>query len=283
MIEVAGATGKPSSTDLRQYRHAIGEAPGLIYHLAHLVTPGMYQDGQPRSRDTQSAPGRLSPLDEAEAVFAWLWHEAGHWMRLAELEAEPIAHMVRRDGELRVIGTRHILSSDEGREGVLRDAQRLTRIILSAWPDIESRYARPEVWGRAVGEQWAGDVDKHLLGPLQRWPLDERAPVPERGRKCPLCGKVGHFTQGADTERIASTCLACEKVLRREAWATAHDAAKVLGVGEATVYRWTKQGLPYRATSKGRMVELGAARAFQAEKAARRALNLPNETAGMLG
>ena len=50
MIEVAGATGKPSSTDLRQYRHAIGEAPGLIYHLAHLVTPGMYQDGQPRSR-----------------------------------------------------------------------------------------------------------------------------------------------------------------------------------------------------------------------------------------
>lgn len=280
---VAGATGKPARIDLAQYRDAITRAPGLIYHLAHLVTPGMYQDGQPRSRDMQAAPGRLTPLDEAEAVFAWLWKEAGRWTRFARLEAAPIGHMVRRDGELHVIGSRHILSSDEGREGILADAQYLMRAILYAWPDIESCYAIPEKWGATTGRQWADDVDKHLLGPLQRWPLDERAPVPERGRKCPLCGKVGHFTQGADTERIASTCLACEKVLRREAWATAHDAAKVLGVGEATVYRWTKQGLPYRATSKGRMVELGAARAFQAEKAARRALNLPNETAGMLG
>lgn len=266
--------------DLAQYRHAIREAPELIHHLAHLVVKGRYQDGQPTARDMQAAPGRLSPLDEAEAVFAWLYREAAAWIGHAQLDTHPIGHMVRRDDQMRVIGSRWIITSEHGADGITADARTLVGIIMQAWPTIETVYSSPHNWGVTVGEQWASSVDEHLLKPLARWPRTERAAVPERARQCPACGEREVWTAGVDLDQTIATCARCEQVIQSEAWATTDDAAQILHVSERTIRNLITAGIPNRKRAGRREVEVGAARLELQARNARKLLNIQPRLSG---
>lgn len=269
----AGATGRPDRIDLSQYRHAIQGAPELIQHLAHLPHVTAVADGQPFARDMQRIP-LGNPWDAAEALFAWLWREAGFWMGIANLEARPIAHMVRRDDNLKVIGSRWISSDEAGADGLTRDARELVGIILRAWPDIETRYSDPANWGATVGEQWASEVDKYLLTPHRQFPLTERAVVPERPKRCPVCGERACFTAGIDMDAFTAACAKCKTVIGGEAWMPVKDAADILQIDKSTIHKWIRDGFPSRVTSKGREIDVRAAKLEQETRDARKRLNL---------
>lgn len=273
----AGAHGAPERINLDQYKQAIRTAPELLYHLAHLVVPGAYSDGQPTAKDRQSAPGRITPLDELEAIFSWLWREAGAWAGRAALDAGPIGHMVRRDDNLRIIGTRWIVTDQGGADGLYRDACTLVGVIMHAWPTIESWYAVNDPAGKAAAHQWITDVDQSLLRPLARWPMTARTPVPERARQCEICGNAGIFTAFVNTKTGTIMCARCEAVTVPEAWLPVKDVAEILGVTERAVRGWIAAGLPSKKEPlKGRFVELGAARAERQYREARKEMNLKN-------
>ena len=267
----AGAFGTPERIDLAPYRDAIQRAPELLYHLAHLVIPGAYRDGQPTARDLQAAPARVSPLDELEAVYAWLWREAGAWIGHAALDVEPIAHMARRDSDGRVIGCRWIVTDPGGADGLLSDAQALVRILMHAWPTIETVHGDPRVWGQMTARQWVEDVDRSLLLPLARWPLRAREAVPARPRYCDVCGAREVY---ADVDTASAICRECGRVVHPEVWMLVKDVATILDVAPFTIRTWIDAGLPAKPGRKGRQVELGAARGERDLRAARKALNL---------
>lgn len=254
----AGATGAAERISLDAYKHAIRTAPELLHHLAHLVTPGRLLDGQPTARDRQSAPARLGPLDEIDAVFVWLWREAGYWMNAAGIEARPIADLVRRGDDLQPIGPAGIVGNDTDGDRLHRDAQQLVRIILAAWPTIEYHFGAPHLWGQAEARAWTEDVDRELLRPLARWPLDRRDPVPARPRECPLCQQRDVW---ADLDHDTGLCAACGHVVKLEEWQPIGQAAKSLGRGRRTVERWVADGDVRSRTVKGRReIEMHSAR-----------------------
>ncbi len=261
-------------TDLDAARRDIEQLPELFHHLAHLVTPGRLDDGQPRAKDLRAAPGRIAPLDDLDAAFAGLWSSAQHWRSmLGRKLPDSYGQMIRRDASGRVLGPRRTVTRDDAAE-VTGHATMLVNRHVTYWRDIEA-WSRGGLHQQHAVMEWLDTVHEWATIPIRRWPLEERVPVPEQGRECPVCGEDGIFTRWVDAHNATMTCAACEKVSTRKAWMLIDDAAKVLDVSPRTIRDWIKAGLPYRpSVGKGRMVEITAARDERDMRAYRKALNL---------
>ena len=285
MTGTQGASGAPERIDLAPYRHALTQTPDLLRHLAHIIIKGRYEDNQPKATDLQSAPGRIPPLDQIDQTFAGLWTEAEHWRPYDHRPLGSVEHMVRRARvpfgphaqHAAPIGPRGVKGTPAGGDVLHAWAMTLTNRIFHVWPTIETLCGPAGTWGQAEADALTRRLDMWLLTPLRQWPMDERAPVPERPHKCELCGQDGIWAEFVNVARGTIVCARCRAVTTPEAWVTIPDAARMLDVTERTIRRWVDAGLPYRKSfAEGRMVELGAARSERDYRAARRTMNLPS-------
>lgn len=267
-VEVGGAFGAPERIDLAPVRHALSQAPDLLQHLAHLVIKGRFEDGQPVARDVQSTPGRIAPMDQIDATFAWLWVLAEKWQRPGLISVE---HMVRRADSGKVLGPRGVKGTPDGGDVLLVWAQTLVHRIEAQWGVIEVGMGDPRVWGQYEAREFVESADKHLLRPLAMWPLGERAPVPARPRECPTCGERDVW---ADLDSVTALCKSCRKTVVVERWVSVKEAARILDVAERTIRDWLAEGLASKPLGRGRAVELGSAREVRDMRAARSILNL---------
>lgn len=276
--QTAGAFGAPERIDLAPYKHALTQAPDLLQHLAHLVTPGRLGDNQPTAKNLQTTPARIAPLDQIDDTFRWLWNEAAYWCPPGTISAE---YMIRRGPDLQILGPAGVKGTPQGGDILHAWATTLVNRILPQWATIEHHLGSASLWGQVEAKDWTEHADDCLLIPLSKWPLTKRDPVPERPRTCSMCGADGIFTEFVNVGRGTVTCARCAEVITPEAWLPVADVAEMLDVTERTVRNWMRDGLPWRRLpegklGKGRLVELGAARRERDYRAATRAMNSPN-------
>ncbi|MBF4549687.1 helix-turn-helix domain-containing protein [Pseudoclavibacter sp. VKM Ac-2888] len=270
-VEVAGAFGAPERVDLAPVRRALPQAPDLMQHLAHLVIKGRFEDGQPVARDVQSTPGRIAPMDQIDATFAWLWVLSEKWQRPGLVSVE---HMVRRADDGKVLGPRGVKGTPDGGDVLKAWAYTLVHRVEAQWAVIEVSTGSAATWGQHEARELLEHADAHLLRPLSMWPLDERAPVPARPRECPVCGEQDVW---ADLNAVTAVCRSCKGIVAPERWLALAEVSRVLGVDVTTVRRWVAAGeLESRPLGRGRQVELGAAREAMGLAEARMKLGIGN-------
>lgn len=245
-----------------QYLGSLQELPYLLEHLASLVVPGKHLgDGQPRSRDMTPAPGRIAPLDAADAVFVELWLLEQEWReRVGDHLSRPLDHMVRRNAQGYELGVRLTIAT----EGFTLHAWALTIVnrIIRWWPDITRADDWPDIAAR---------LDEWCVRPLRQWPMEARRPVPQRPRSCGVCG--GEVWAGVDEHGdAAAVCERCEHVIVPERWVPISEAAAEVGVAVRTIERYAKGlAIDVRRGGRRRLVEVRQVREAREEAEAREA------------
>ncbi|RRJ85915.1 hypothetical protein EG850_11050 [Gulosibacter macacae] len=245
-----------------KYLDALVELPDLLEHLAHIVMPGAHLgDGQPRSRDLTPAPVRLGPLDQVDFSFAELWKMESYFREvLNRHNFASTEHMVRRAVNGEEVGVQLVVTDDPD---TLRTwTINLTGRLRAWWPDVVAHSAWPIY--RDLMDVWA-------IRPMRQWPLEGRAPVAQRPRKCPECGAE----VWADLQLDGVRCDTCRWERRAERWRPVAQAATELGRSRRSLEEWISVGGVTCIKRNGkRHVELGECEEWRDYLEAKRRRNL---------
>ncbi|VXB33683.1 hypothetical protein [Pseudoclavibacter sp. 8L] len=242
--------------------------PELFVHLAAIAQPTRQQaDGLPVSRDMQSTPVRLVPLDDLSQIFIDLWRAERVWReRLGRRDLIDTAYMVSFDewGDWTegALHPRGILTDERWSEQVKVWAQTLVNRFVVFWPDV----ARDPGW-----PAFAAELEEWAVKMPARWPLEGRRPVPVKPRPCPECERLQVYADGWSEDEDGIRCYSCQWTYRPELWLPIKEAAERQGVTVHTVQNWIARphspliALPMRKDAqRRRMVERDQVRDYAA-------------------
>lgn len=243
-------------SNLDHARDTLERVPDLLQHLCHLIEPGGHGgDGQPVARDLQSAPARLMPMDEVDAIFKALWESEAYWRDWLDKKSMlATGFMVRRDEQGNVLGPRGIVGNPNGGDLLHVQATTLVNRHILWWRDLEAWSVAPDLERQAAIEAWCLEVAEWAGKPLARWPMTRRDPVPAKARQCQLCDASEVY---ADLDELTGLCRACGHVHRAEVWVTLTEAGLKVGKGRTAIQNWIDAGeIGSRMVGKKRMVDL---------------------------
>ncbi|PPG35195.1 hypothetical protein C5E10_06280 [Pseudoclavibacter sp. RFBG4] len=231
-------------------------------HLAALVSPTkQLSDGQPAAREVRQVPLRILPLDELNRSFSELFQWVEFWRTtLGRSEWPAPRGMVHLDDNGDPIGPRLLTTKDGGMETVRRWSLALVARLKVWWPDIVKHPAWPS-------------FEEECLHPfvsrvVQSWPLEARAPVPQKPRECLDCGSRDVIASVYHVE--TALCWSCNAVYRLEKWVPIKEAAADIGKTVRTVENWISRpkppliALPVEHHLGKRHVELNMLRSYAA-------------------
>ena len=251
-----------------QYLAKLEALPELFVHLAAIAHPTkQHRDGLPVTRDLQSTPLRLVPLDDLSQIFVDLWRAERIWRaRLGRLDLVDTSYMVAFDewGDWTEGAThpRGILTDERFAEQVKVWTQTLVNRFALYWPDV----VRHSGWAA-----FAIELDEWAVKIPARWPLEARQPVPTKPRLCPMCERLQVYADGWSEDADGVRCYSCQWTYRPELWLPIKEVAARVGVTVHTLQNWIVRprvplvALPVRKDRAGRrLVERDQVRAYAA-------------------